>query len=152
MFGGLKKSSGYGLTAAANAPNIAHGPFHLGIFRLQCAGDCNLLASLRNAVIPHEYAFLDFQNLVCLRSKAKLPAMTAMRHQQYAGTAGLQGLSTSLARRRAPLGAHGRLLEHINQFCRFQRNRCIESQLAIRSSQKHHQGAHAHHRCSRYSQ
>ena len=32
----------------------------------------------------------------------------------------------SLARRRAPLGAHGRLLEHNNQFCRFQRNRCIE--------------------------
>ena len=42
-----------------------------------------------------------------------------------------------MARRRAPLGAHGRLLEHNNQFCRFQRSRCIESQLAIRSSQKH---------------
>ena len=69
-----------------------------------------------------------------------------------AGTAGLQGRSTSLARRRAPLGAHGRLLEHINQFCRFQRNRCIESQLALRSPQKQHQGAHALHSCSRYSQ
>ena len=69
-----------------------------------------------------------------------------------AGTAGLQGLSMSLARRRAPLGAHGRLLEHNNQFCRFQRNRCIESQLAIRSSQKHHQGACLHPTCGGFGQ
>ena len=70
----------------------------------------------------------------------------------WARSAGVQGLSTSFARRRAPLGAHGRLLEHDNLFCRFQRSRCIESQLAIRSPQKHHQGAHAHHSCSRLSE
>ena len=80
-------------------------------------------------------------NMVCERADHQVSGPRA-------GSAGVQGLSTSFARRRAPLGAHGRLLEHNNQFCRFQRSRCIESQLAIRSSQKHHQGAHAHHSCS----